>query len=320
MTRVVFMGSDPFSLPTLRALLESGYEVVAAYTQPSKPAGRGRRSLPTPVQAEAELQGLPVRTPVTLRDGAEVAALRALAPDLIVVAAYGQILRPAVLHLPRHGCINVHASLLPRWRGAAPVAAAIAAGDEETGVSIMLMDPGLDTGPVLAQRSERILPDDTTASVSERLARLGGALLMEVLPGWLKGELAPRPQDDARATHAPRLSRGDGELDLARPAAELERAVRALHPWPGAWLRYDGIGLRVLRALAIDGSADPGAVVTPAPAGGRLAAFAVGTGSGLLVPLQVQREGRRPATAAEWARGERAFSSLRFQPGPGKDA
>lgn len=295
--RVVFMGSPAFAVPVLEALAEQ-YPVVGVVTQPDRPAGRGNRLKPPPVKVRAQELGLPVFQPERLSRPEALEQLRTWAPDLIVVAAYGQILKPQVLQLPRYGCLNVHASLLPRWRGAAPVAYAIWHGDPKTGVTIMLMDEGLDTGPILAQREEPILAHDTAATLSQRLARLGAQLLLETLPDYLSGRLQPRPQDEAQATYAPRLRREDGWLDFTRPAPELERQVRAFDPWPGTFTFWNHRRLKVLRAHA-----EP----LPSPGPGQPMVVdglpAVGTGEGVLVLDLVQPEGRKAISGDAFLRG-----------------
>jgi methionyl-tRNA formyltransferase len=245
--RVVFMGSPEFALPVLKMLAQN-YELAGVLTQPDRASGRGRALKAPAVKSLALELNLPVMQPEKLRAPEAMAQLAEWKPDLIVVAAFGQILKKDVLELPRHGCVNVHASLLPRWRGAAPVNAAILAGDPETGVTIMKMDAGLDTGPMLSKSAIRILPDDTTGSVLDRLALLGADLLMETLPDYLSGKLMPQPQPEEGATYAPMLKKEDGLLDFSRPAAELERRVRAMNPWPGAWFEWNGDVLKVARA------------------------------------------------------------------------
>ncbi len=312
--RTVFMGSPAFAVPSLRALHDAGYDLVAVYAQPDRPAGRGRTLVAPEVKRVALEYGLPVHQPERLRTPEERERLRALRPDLIVVAAYGQILRPAVIDLPRFGCINVHASLLPRHRGASAVAAAILAGDAETGVSIMQIDPGMDTGPVLSQRSTPIGEDDTTGALTDRLSRIGAELLIETLPGWVEGHIRAVPQDEAHATLAPPIAKEDGAIDWTKPARRLWREVRAYNPWPLSTTRYRGEPLQLLEAWPLagsDGPAVPGTVV-PLPQPAALsdarrtrAAFAVATGEGLLVPLTVRRAGRAAVSAAEFARGAR---------------
>jgi methionyl-tRNA formyltransferase len=312
--RVVFMGTPDFAVPTLARLLAE-HEVVSVFTQPDRPAGRGRRTVASPVKRLAEAHGVPVWQPASLRrEPAAVGALTDLAPDVVVVAAYGLILPPAVLDAAPGGALNVHASLLPRWRGAAPIARAILAGDEETGVTIMKMDPGLDTGPMLARRAGPIAPADTTGSLTERLAEWGAALLAETLPPWLGGELEATPQDDQLATLAPRLSPDEGALDWAADAAALARRVRAMHPWPGAFTWLDGQRLKVHAATALApgdaGGAAPGTVVA---ADG---APAVVTGGGLLRLDRLQAPGGRPMSGADFARGRRDFVGARLAPAP----
>ena len=295
------MGSPEFAVPSLRQL-HAQHTLVGVVTQPDRPSGRGKRlSEPAVKQAAREL-GLALIQPASLRQPEALSTLRAWSPDLVVVAAFGQILRKEVLEMPAHGCLNVHASLLPRHRGAAPVAAAILAGDEQTGVTIMQMDAGLDTGPIVAQREEPILPDDTAGSLSRRLAQIGAALLLEALPGYLAGQIRPRPQDDSQATYARPLRKEDGLLNWGSPATDLARRVRAYQPWPGAFAIWQGQPLKILRAHAASGfSARPGLVLDQ-PGG-----IAVGTGHGALVLEQVQPAGRRPMAATEFARGARNF-------------
>lgn len=321
MARIVFMGSPEFAVPSLRGLAAAGHEVAAVYTQPDREAGRGRALVPPPVKVAAEALGLRVVQPESLRRAEVVDQLRSTAPAVIVVAAYGQILRPAVLAIPSHGTLNVHASLLPRWRGASPVTAAIRAGDARTGVSIMLLDEGLDTGPVLTMRDTPIRQDDTGGALTECLAQLGAELLVETLPAWLAGEIEPRPQDDEQATYAPRLTKEAGRIDWRQPAEEISRAVRAFAPWPGTFTEYQGEALKVLEAIALGGAADgvPGELVAlPAAADGARGtdgpspAFGVVTGAGLLLPLRVQRAGKRAVTAGEFLRGERGLIGSRL--------
>lgn len=245
--RVVFMGSPDFALPSLRALAQT-YDVVGVVTQPDRASGRGRELKAPPVKALALELNIPVIQPQKLREPAAMAQLNEWNPDLIVVAAFGQILKKEVLELPKHGCLNVHASLLPRWRGASPVSAAILAGDEETGVTIMKMDEGLDTGPVLARKSTRIRSDDTAGSVTQALSNLGADLLLETLPDYLSGRIIPQPQPEEGATYAPMLKKQDGLLDFTKPVREVERRVRAMNPWPGAWFEWNGNMLKVMRA------------------------------------------------------------------------
>lgn len=252
--RIVFMGSPDFSLPSLSALAATrAYQVVGVVTQPDRFSGRGRELKSPPVKTLALELNIPVTQPEKLRTPEAMIQLQAWKPDLIIVAAFGQILKKDVLDLPRYGCINVHASLLPRWRGAAPVNAAILAGDEEMGVTIMQMDVGLDTGPMLAKKAIRLKPDDTTGSVLESLSTLGADLLLDTLPKYLSGDLKPVPQPAEGATYAPMLKKEDGLLDFNRPAIELERRVRAMNPWPGAWFEWKGSPLKVVKASVASG-------------------------------------------------------------------
>ena len=250
MTKIVFMGSPDFALPSLRALT-SAYEVVGVVTQPDRASGRGRELKSPPVKTLALELNIPVMQPEKLRAPEAMEQLCAWNPELIVVAAFGQILKPDVLNLPRFGCVNVHASLLPRWRGAAPINAAILAGDDETGVTIMQMDVGLDTGPMLAKRSMRLAPGVTAGEAFADLSTLGADLLLATLPDYLAGKIVPQAQPEEGATYAPMLKKEDGRLDFTRPADELERRVRAMNPWPGAWFEWDGNLLKVLRGKTV---------------------------------------------------------------------
>lgn len=250
--RIVFMGSPDFSLPTLRILAQN-YDVVGVVTQPDRASGRGRELKSPPVKILALELNIPIMQPEKLRLPEPMEQLRAWKPELIVVAAFGQILKKDVLDLPRYGCINVHASLLPRWRGAAPVNAAILAGDEETGVTIMQMDVGLDTGPMLAKKPVRIKPDDTTGSVLDTLSTLGANLLNDSLPDIISGKFKAIPQPDEGATYAPMLKKEDGLLNFSHSAVELERRVRAMNPWPGAWFEWNGNILKVWRTSIVSG-------------------------------------------------------------------
>jgi methionyl-tRNA formyltransferase len=294
--RIVFMGSPDFALPTLR-LLAAHYPLAGVVTQPDKPAGRGRVLTPPPVKLLAQELGLPVIQPMRLREPEALAQLQAWQPDLIVVAAFGQILRPAVLDLPRFGCLNVHASLLPRWRGAAPIQAAILHGDAETGVTILRMDPGVDTGLVLSQRAIPISPDDTAGTLSGKLAALGAKLLIDTLPGYLNGTILPQPQDQAQPTYAPMLKKEDGQLDFTQPAEALARRVRAFNPWPGTFTLWDGQILKVHRAHAVGAGECKEHASEPAPTPGARLVYqglpAIATADGLLVLDEVQPAGKK---------------------------
>lgn len=303
MARIVFLGTPGFAVPSLLALI-AAHQVVGVVTRPDRPAGRGQKLLPSPVKEVALARGLPLFQPETLCSPQAVARLAEWQPEAIVVVAFGQILRPSVLALPPYGCLNVHASLLPRWRGAAPIPAAILAGDATTGVTLMRLDEGLDTGPILAQVECPIAPDDTTATLTARLAELGARLLVETLPGWLAGEVRPRPQDPSLASYCRPLRKEDGSLDWSRPAIELDRRVRACAPWPGAYTTWQGQRLKLLRTRphpTWSGAALPGTVVAlPGGAG-------VVTGRGLLELLEVQLAGKKPLAVGLFVRGQHGF-------------
>ena len=301
------MGSPEFALPTLRGLIQSEHQVVSVVTQPDRPAGRGRELRPPPAKELARAHGLPVLQPERVNAPEALAALQALAPDAIVIAAYGQILKQPLLDLPRRGSLNVHASLLPTYRGAAPAAAAILAGEQETGVTILEVVRKLDAGPVLAQRPLPIEPHDTTGTLNEKLAALGAGLLIEVLPAWERGDLTPQPQDEAQASNAPTVQREDAVIDWSLPAVDVWRRVRAYQPWPVATTRVGDEPLRILEAwpLSTNPDAPPGTVLplpeaTEAPAG---AGFAVRCGQGVLAVVRAQRAGRRALTGEELLRG-----------------
>lgn len=304
--KIVFAGTPDFAVPTLARLLESE-QVLAVYTQPDRPAGRGRKPRPSPVKATALEAGVEVRQPQSLRDADAQEQLAALAPDVMVVVAYGLILPPAVLAIPRMGCVNVHASLLPRWRGAAPIHRAVLAGDEHTGISIMLMEAGLDTGPVLATAETPILPTDSSGSLHDRLAALGAELLAQTLPRFAAGEIHPVPQDDARATYADKLRKEEAELNWRQPASALERQVRAFVPWPVAQTRWEGAPLRVWEACAEPGEAPPGVVIAADRTG-----IVVGTGAGLLRLTRLQAAGGKPLPAHEFLNGRRLSPGTRL--------
>lgn len=309
MTRVVFMGTPEFSVPSLTTLLHGDFEVAGVVTQPDRPSGRGRKLEASPVKRAALARGIPVMQPRSLRDPDALAALAALQPGVIVVAAFGQILRPDVLDLPPHGCINVHASLLPRWRGAAPVQAAILAGDQVTGSTIMRMDQGMDTGPILAQAALAIDPDDTGETLTRRLAVQGAELLADTLPRWLAGQIEPLSQDSALATICRPLRKEQGVIDWTQPAEVIARAVRAFNPWPAAATTWNDAGVRILAAEAEAGTAldqPPGSVVI---FDGRVL---VATGAGALRLERVQLAGRSALSMADFMRGQPGFAGARL--------
>ncbi len=300
MAKVVFMGTPEFAVAPLRRLIEA-HEVIGVVTQPDRPAGRNRQVQMSPVKQVALDAGIPVQQPEKLRRAEAIVGLKVWTPDVFVVAAFGQILPQAVLNLPPHGSINIHASLLPRWRGAAPINAVIRAGDAESGITIMKMDAGLDTGPILTQRVIRLASDETAETLHDQLSVLGADLLIETLPGYLNGSIVPTPQDDRQATFAPRIDKSEGRIDWTRPAAAIERTVRAFTPWPGTFTSWNGKQLKILSAAAGSGSAAPGQVVQ------RDDRVVIGTGDGLFYPLRVQLEGKGAVTMADFVRGYPAF-------------
>jgi len=296
---VVFAGTPSFALPSLDAIAASRHRLVAVFTQPDRPAGRGRALATSPVKERATELGLPVRQPASLKDPATAADLAGLPHDVLVVVAYGLLLPPAILGLPRLGCLNVHASLLPRWRGAAPVARAIEAGDATTGVCIMRMEAGLDTGPVMLRRETAIGPRETAGELEARLADEGGRAIAEALDRLAAGSAAFEPQDASQATWAAKLTKAEARLDWREPAERLARRVRALNPWPVAETTLDGAQLRIHEAVAAPaaGRGEVPGTVLRADAGG----VAVMTGDGELRLLRVQLPGRRVVSAVELA-------------------
>lgn len=307
--RTVFMGTSRFAVPALEGLVRAGYQLVGVVSQPPRPAGRGRKLTPPPVVEAAERLGLLVLTPQKLREAEAVARLEALRPDLIVVAAYAQILPRSVLGLPGRGCVNVHASLLPRWRGASPMQASILAGDEFTGVSIMVMEPSMDTGPILAQSVTRIEDSDTTPDLEDRLSRAGSALLVSVLPCYLSGALRPVPQDTGKATYAPIIKKEEGLVDWSLPARRIWLANRAYRPWPGTYGYWEG---RMLRIVSCEpqqdpAGAEPGTVLALSNRG-----YGIATGDGVLRLEEVAPEGGRTMMVREFVAGHRDFVGSRL--------
>jgi methionyl-tRNA formyltransferase len=314
MLRIIYMGTPQFAVPALEALiagaapgkvLPEGYEIITVITRPDKPAGRGQEIIYSPVKQAALAHGIPVWQPGSLKRPENIEALAAYRADLYIVAAFGQILPQAVLDLPRYGTLNIHASLLPKYRGVSPISEAILQGDTETGVTIMLIDAGVDTGPILLKRSIPIAEDDTTGTLTTRLAYLGAQALLEVLPRWVKGEIVPEPQDEQKASHTRMLRKEDGEISWDRPAAVLARAVRAYTPWPGAYTPWRGKLLKILAAHALASEPD-----TPVPPGTvslreepSHQALAIVTGAGFLVVERLQLEGRKAMSTEEFLRG-----------------
>jgi methionyl-tRNA formyltransferase len=303
--RVVFMGTPVFAVPSLNYMVLNDYEVAAVYTQPDRPAGRGCNTAYSPVKQAALSLGLKVVQPDSLKKEEALEELSGFKPDIIVVAAFGQILTQSVLDLPEYGCLNIHPSLLPKYRGAVPVAASVLNGDSFAGVSIMLMDKGLDTGPVLSQAQIPVLGYDNTGILTDKLSLVGAHLLLEVLINWRKGEILPRPQDNTAASYFATVTREMGEIDWYQPAEVIWRRVRALYPWPGCFTRWQGKNLKIIEALPQSGGGDIGkGQVTVLPDG----SAGIGTGSGILKVITLQMEGKKPMSSIEFLRGQRQFA------------
>ena len=290
--RIVFMGTPVFSVAALKALVGAGHEIVCAYTQPPRPAGRGKKEQPSPVQARAEALGIPVRHPISLKTAEAQAEFAALGADVAVVVAYGLILPQAILDAPRHGCLNIHASRLPRWRGAAPIHRAIMAGDAETGVCIMQMEAGLDTGPVLLRKVTAIGAEETTGELHDRLAAIGAEAIVEALERLR--ELTPEVQPEEGVTYAAKIDKAEARIDWARPAAEVARLICGLSPFPGAWCDVVGERVKFHGARVVAGKGAPGEVIS---------GFTVACGEGAVEITRVQREGKKAMAADEVLRG-----------------
>lgn len=290
--RVVFMGTPAFSVPVLQALVDAGHQIVAVYCQPPRPAGRGKKDRPSPVQTYAEQLGLDVRYPVSLRKAEAQTEFADLQADVAVVVAYGLILPQAVLDAPKHGCLNIHASLLPRWRGAAPIHRAIMAGDVETGVCIMQMDAGLDTGPVLLSETTAIGPKETTGTLHDRLSALGAGLVVSALMQLL--ELIPQLQPNEGATYAAKIDKAEARVDWTQPAIMIDRQIRGLSPFPGAWCEVSGERIKLLGSQVVDGSGAPGQI---------LDGFVIACGDGAVEVTRAQRSGKKPMRAVDVLKG-----------------
>jgi len=290
--RIIFMGTPEFAVPALRALHEAGHEIACVYTQPPRPAGRGKKLSPSPVAVEAERLGVPVRCPVSLRNAEAQAEFAALDADVAVVAAYGLILPQEVLDAPKHGCLNIHASLLPRWRGAAPIHRAVMAGDAETGVTIMQMEAGLDTGPMLHKVTVPV-ERKTTGELFVELGAVGAAAMVTVLADL--SAFPPQKQDDAAAIYAPKIDKAEAKIDWAQDATQIERLVRGLAPFPGAWFELEGERVKLLLAEVVEGSGAPGTVLDED--------FAIACGTGAIRPLKLQRAGKPVLERGEFLRG-----------------
>jgi methionyl-tRNA formyltransferase len=306
--RIVFAGTPAFAVPALEGVA-TAHQVAAVLTQPDRPAGRGLAALSSPVKQAAARLGIPVLQPVTLKAPEVQAELQALDPDALVVAAYGLILPQAVLDVPRLGAINIHASLLPRWRGAAPIQRALLAGDRETGISIMRMEAGLDTGPVLLREAVAILPGDTAGTLHDNLAQLGARLVIAALEGLARGTLAATPQPAGGVTYAAKLEKHEARIDWRRPVAEIERYVRAFNPFPGATARVRGAELKVWRASVVHAAGEPGAVIAIGPGG-----IVVAGGSGAVRLEELQRAGGKRLPARAFLRGFPLAVGERFEP------
>ena len=304
--RIVFMGSPDFSIPTLSGLIKN-YDVVGVVTQPDRPAGRGKKLKSPPVKELTLEESIPIIQPKQLKDEGVFEKIKRWAPDIIVVVAFGQILRTNILELPTYGCINVHASLLPRWRGAAPIQAAIYHGDSETGVTIMKMDSGIDTGPILSQRSIEIYPGESAESLSERLSILGSGLLIETLNGYLEGAIIPHTQESENATYAPMIKKEDGKLDFHKSAVELERQIRAYYPWPGSFIKLD-----VDRIKIINAKPEMSLNYKPGEMGIYESFPVVGTTHGALLLQTVQPEGKKQMSGDVFLRGYRKWNINTF--------
>ncbi|WP_050605238.1 methionyl-tRNA formyltransferase [Ruegeria sp. 6PALISEP08] len=291
--RVVFMGTPDFSVPVLDALVEAGHEIAAVYCQPPRPAGRGKKDRPTPVHARAEALDLRVRHPVSLRSAEEQDAFAALNADVAVVVAYGLILPQPVLDAPKQGCLNIHASLLPRWRGAAPIHRAIMSGDTETGICIMQMEAGLDTGPVLLRQATAIEPEETTAQLHDRLSTMGAALIVDALSKLQ--DLTPEPQPEDGVTYASKIDKSEARVDWTRRAVDVDRQIRGLSPFPGAWTEMDGERIKLLASRLVDGQGAPGEVLNDD--------LYVACGQGAVELLRLQRAGKGAQDRETFLRG-----------------
>ena len=299
--RIVFVGTGEIGLPTLNALLNSEHEVVGVVTQPDKPVGREQRIEPTPIKKTVEKKTIAVLQPPRIKDQSSIAEIRALTPDVIVVMAYGQILPSDVLEIPRVACLNLHASLLPRWRGATPIQAVIATGDRETGVTVMYMDEGLDTGDILLQRTVNIQSSETGGSLHDRLAHIAPKALLESLKLLAAGNAPRVPQDNARATYAPKLKREHGQIDWSESADAIGRRIRAFNPWPGTFMKIGDRNLKIFSASVVDLNGTPGQILCCDKE------LIVATGKGALSLDEVQLEGKRRMTVAEFVRGHAAI-------------
>ncbi len=304
---VIFMGTPAFAIPSLEGLINSNYSIAGVYTNPDKPVGRGQSLSISAVKKAALAHNLPVFQPLSLKLREEVDKLNSLGPDLVVVAAYGQIVPKEVLNIPKYGCVNVHPSLLPKHRGATPIPTSIVTGDNQTGVTIMLMDEGIDTGLILAQVEETVLPVDTTATLTQRLARLGAVLLLDTISRWIRGEIKPAAQDESRATYSKAIRKEDGQINWHLNAEHIEKQIRAFQPWPGTYTFWKGKRLEIKNAASVEdeGNNDVGRIRLVKKNGEK--AIGITTNKGLLILHSVRLEGKKEMTAEEFARGQKDF-------------
>jgi len=293
--RIAFMGTPDFAVPALKALVEAGYHVVASYSQPPRPTGRGHKVQKSPIQLVAESYGIPTFTPTSLRTPEAQAEFKALNLDVAIVAAYGLILPQAILESPTHGCVNIHGSLLPRWRGAAPIHRAMLAGDAVTGITIMQMDEGLDTGPMILKAEMSLFSSSKIQGVHDQMAQLGAEALLKALPGYLDGSLTPQPQPEEGVTYAAKLTKEEGRIQWSESAEVIATKVRVLNPWPGVWFEHEGVALKVLEAQVVEGSGQPGEVLDDQ--------LTVACSGGALRILTLQKPGKSPTDAPSFLRG-----------------
>lgn len=303
--KIIFMGTPDFAVPALNTLLESGHQVVAVYTQPPRPAGRGMALKKSPVQLLAEKNDLPVFTPANFKDPEDIAEFQTLNADIAVVTAYGLLLPEAILNAPKHGCINIHASLLPRWRGAAPIQYAILKGDKKSGISIMQVEKGLDTGPVLAMEEIVLVANETATSLHDKLANLGGKMIVPTLETFIAGTVTPVAQDNKLATHAPKIKKQEALINWQKPAKEIDRQVRAFNPYPGAFFLLDGVRARVLEGEVKDRNGAPGEVLDET--------LLIACGQGSYQITRLQKEGKKPMAAPDFLRGQAVLEGTKLQ-------
>lgn len=298
--KIIFMGTPDFAVPSLKALIDSEHEVIAVVAQPDKPKGRGRKLAPPPTKVLADQHNIPILQPEKVRTEEFFSQLQGLSPDLICVTAYGKIIPKNILELPKHGCINVHASLLPKYRGAAPINWAIVRGEKQTGITTMLMDEGMDTGDMLLKKEIQIQDEDDAGSLSEKLSQLGGALLLETISDLEQGSLSPSKQDESQATYAPILKKSDGEIKWEKPALELWNLIRGMNPWPGTFTKLENKSLKIYKSKLADGEGSSGEVLDSDPG-----TLRVSTGEGALEILELQLEGSKKMDTKSFLSGRK---------------